>query len=163
MCQALTHFNRQSMPKTIDPKNSSNHADTVVLSWTVHLARKHPLKLITSLALIAAASAAGYQAIGVAASVLVAAAMVASLADFLFPNRYVLTTGGAECRMLLKSAAIRWENVKRCYLDDQGVKLSPLDRQSRLEAFRGVYLVFGENQQQVIETVKSLRAKACTE
>lgn len=59
--------------------------------------------------------------------------------------------------MLLKSSEIKWANVKRCYLDDFGVKLSPLDRVSRVEAFRGVYLRFGDNQNEVIEAVKALR------
>lgn len=59
--------------------------------------------------------------------------------------------------MFLKGTEIKWENVKRCYVDDLGVKLSPLDRASRIEAFRGVYLRFGDNQDAVIEAVKSLR------
>lgn len=84
-------------------------------------------------------------------------ALVASLSDFLFPVTYFITPHGASCKMLLKSSEIKWANVRRCYLDDCGVKLSPLDRTSRVEAFRGVYLRFGDNQDEVIKIVKSLR------
>jgi hypothetical protein len=65
--------------------------------------------------------------------------------------------------MIFKTSEIKWTSVKRCYLDDFGVKLSPLDRKSRLEAFRGVYLRFGDNQNQVIETVKSLKERHSAE
>lgn len=128
-----------------------------ILSWSVHLARRYPAKAIISLAFVAAATAVGCALAGPYVALVVAAALVASLSDFLFPVKYLVTPDGASCRMLLKSSEIKWANVKRCYVDALGVKLSPLDRVSKVEAFRGVYLRFGNNQDEVIETVKSLR------
>ncbi len=83
--------------------------------------------------------------------------MMASLSDFLFPVQFEIRPDRVGCRMLFKSSEIKWADVKRCYLDDQGIKLSPLDRISRLEAFRGVYLRFADNEAEVVEAVKSLR------
>lgn len=151
------------MPNSTDQANSSSPTSDVVLTWTVHLARKHPLKSAVALAMIALASCAGYYAMGALASIVVGVVMVAALADFLFPMKFILTRESAACRMLFKSSEIKWDNVARCYLDDTGVKLSPLNRQSRLEAFRGVYLRFDHNRQQVIDAVKSLRRTSCLE
>lgn len=136
---------------------SSKPEDREVLSWTVHLAREHPLRTAVSVAFVLSASAGAFFAVGPTAAVIVAGVVVASLSEFLFPVRYVVTDETASCRMLLNRTEIRWANVKRCYVDNLGVKLSPLDRVSRLEAFRGVYLRFAGNENEVIETVKSLR------
>lgn len=129
-----------------------------IMSWTAHLARQRPAMTVVLIAFLAFASAVGYVAVGPAAAVLVTIALVAFLSDFLFPVQYVITGDRAACRMLLNRTEIKWTDVKRCYLDDYGVKLSPLDRVSRLEAFRGVYLRFNGNESQVIETVKLMRA-----
>jgi hypothetical protein len=133
---------------------SSTIEDQAVLSWTVHLARTHPVRAIVAVAFVCAAAAVGCFAAGPYVAAMAAGAMVASLADFLFPVRYVITHDKARCEMLVKRAEIRWANVKHCYLDDLGVKLSPLDRKSRLEAFRGVYLGFAVNKDEVIQAVK---------
>lgn len=129
-----------------------------IMSWTVHLARRHPGKTLVSVGFIVGVTAIGYFAIGFYAAALVCAALAASLSDFLFPVRFIIWKDRVGCRMLLKSAEIKWADVKQCYLDDYGVKLSPLGRASRLEAFRGVYLRFADNKSAVIETVKALRS-----
>lgn len=144
---------RSTMPIAVTNTASSEP----VLSWSVHLARRSPVKAIVSLALVTAATAVGCALAGPYVALVVAVALVASLSDFLFPVRYVVTHDGASCKMLLKGSEIKWSNVKRCYVDNFGVKLSPLDRVSRVEAFRGVYLRFGDNENEVIETVKSLK------
>lgn len=146
---------RQTMPIAV-PNTATSEP---ILSWSVHLARRHPTKAVTSLALIAAATAVGCILAGPYVAPFIAVALVLSLADFLFPTKYFITDEGASCKMLMKSSEIKWADVKRYYLDNSGVKLSPLDRVSRLEAFRGVYLRFGDNEPEVIETVKAMKAR----
>lgn len=145
------------MPIDTCSENISGHKNDVILRWTVHLAHEQPLKLAAAMIFIAIASVSGCIIIGPLAALIVGLVTIASLADFLFPIEHVITGDKAICRMLLKSSEIRWADVKRCYLDDMGVKLSPLERKSRLEAFRGVYLRFNNNSEQVIETIKALR------
>ncbi len=149
----MTEHNRQTISQA-----SENEP---VLSWTVHLATQDPFKLACSLAVMAFVCAAAYWAVGPLGPVAAALVMLGSLADFLFPVRYEITPTRAACRMLFKRAEMRWENVRRCYLDQNGVKLSPLDRGSRLEAFRGIYIRFNGNREQVIAAVESLRAGLC--
>lgn len=145
-----------------NPLASRTESDSnAILTWSVHLAREHPAKLACSLLTAAGAAMAGYWVIGPLGSVAVALAMLGSLAEFVFPVVYRITPEGASSRTLIKVSEIRWENVRRCYVDAGGVKLSPLDRATRLEAFRGVYLRFGGNEENVIEAVRSMRAKQC--
>ena len=151
------------MPTDTLRERAPDAGDDVLLQWSVHLARDCPAKLVASLLLVALCIAAGYYTMGLLGAVVVAGVMAASLADFLFPISYAITADGASCRMLLKSSAIRWSDVKRCWVDDLGVKLSPLNRKSRLEAFRGVYLRFAQNREQVTELVKELRERVCLE
>jgi len=136
---------------------SNTASSEPILSWRVHLARQHPAKAVISLVLVAAATAVGCALAGPYVASFAAVALVASLSDFLFPVHYLITHDGASCRMLLKSCEIKWDNVKRCYLDNSGVKLSPLDRVSKVEAFRGVYLRFDGNEDEVVSAVRSLR------
>lgn len=110
-----------------------------------------------SLLMVVAATAAGLALAGPYVAAAAAVALLLSLADFLFPVRYVVTAEGASSRALVKGAEIKWADVKRCYVDEFGVKLTPLDRVSRLEAFRGVYLRFGGNEDEVIAAVKAMR------
>lgn len=136
------------------PSKSGNE---VVMAWNVHLAREYPAKLTCLISLIVFAALSALMIIGPPAMIAVAVIMTAGFADFLFPMRFIITGESATCKTLLKQSEIKWENVRRCYIDDLGVKLSPLNRISRLEAFRGVYLRFADNQETVVETVKSLR------
>ena len=151
------------MPEHNQHTSSYISEEEIILRWNVHLALEHPAKLILSIILTVVACAAGYWAIGPFGAIAAAVVMLSSLADFLFPMTYEITPQSATCKMLFKCATVRWEDVRRCYVDSLGVKLSPLDRQSKLEAFRGVYLRFRDNQEQVIKVVKKLRIQHCSE
>lgn len=114
--------------------------------WTVHLARRRPRQAAAVAALIAAASVTATYAFqspfwGVLAAVL----LTASLGDFLFPLTFSLDEAGIRARGLIHRRQMSWKQVRRVVRDDLGVKLSPLPRPSRLDAFRGIYLWFEGN------------------
>lgn len=125
------------------------------LSWRVHLARRQPLR---AGACVAAALLAGVAAgliwqsgsIGLLAGLLV----LSSVADFLCPLRYRIDAAGVSRTHLLGLQRIEWSQVRRCYADDQGFKVSPLDRPSRLEAYRGIYLWPDDNAEQVAAALR---------
>jgi hypothetical protein len=83
--------------------------------------------------------------------------LISSLADFLFPVRYEINERGASVRTLLGRTFIEWERVRKYYLDDHGIKLSPLIKPGRLEAYRGVYLKFGSRRDEITEAVRRIR------
>jgi len=131
------------------------------LEWRVHLARKAPRKAATLVLLTLAAAAlcfflfrnwlfAGFTA----------AALLGATADFLFPIRYRLTPEAAEMRNLHNWRRITWDEVKKAYLLEDGIKLSPLAVRTRLEPFRGVLLRFGPgdgSQERVLAAVRKFR------
>ena len=48
-----------------------------------------------------------------------------------------------------------WSDFRSCYVDNNGVLLSPFATPSRLENFRGVYVRFGESRSEVLDFIKS--------
>jgi hypothetical protein len=88
------------------------------------------------------------------------AVVIGSVSEFLFPVRHRLTVRGAEVRSAFSASSISWSQVRKCYLLPDGVKLSPLETPSRLEVFRGVFLRFADNQDEVLEFVRQARDAA---
>ncbi|MGC8833879.1 MAG: hypothetical protein ACP5R4_07460 [Armatimonadota bacterium] len=137
------------------PSSRSTAADTV-LEWTVHLAAMQPVKAVAAAVLcLAAVGLAAVAFSNVVFPLVTAWLLFASLAEFFLPVTYKLTTQGAEARHLWTFAKIEWGNVKRRYLCEDGVKLSPLSSPSRLESFRGVFLRFGrDNREEILNAIK---------
>ncbi len=146
------------MPQEVINNPQIEITDKPILAWTVHLVRQSPQKLAWIVPLFLVSFFCGLNLMGPLGGVVVVVAMVTTLADFLFPVYYQLTPERASCKRRFGVTEICWKNVKRYYLDDFGIKLSPLAKLTRLEAYRGVYLRFdNDNKEKIIETVKSLR------
>jgi hypothetical protein len=129
------------------------------LTWTVHLARRRPRQAAAVVALILlAGTAAGYGFQSLLLGLLAAALLTASVADYLFPVRCRLDESGIHVRGLLHRRRMEWRQVRRATKDEFGVKLSPLPRPSRLEAYRGIYLWFADNADQAMAIIAHYRA-----
>ena len=129
-----------------------------ILAWKVHLVREHPAKVLLIAPVLLISLLICYIFTHSPIFVAVTLALLASsLADFLFPVRYEISEQGASSRALLGRTFVSWARVKKYYLDDHGIKLSTLPRPGRLEAYRGLYLRFGGNQDEVIEAVRRMR------
>ena len=129
-----------------------------ILAWKVHLVRENPTKLLLIAPVLLLSLVSCYVIFHSPLFLAVALLLfTSSLAEFLFPVRYEITDRGALSRTLLGRTFIEWDEVKKYYLDDCGIKLSPLQRPGRLEAYRGVYLRFGGRRDEVTETVKRMR------
>ena len=130
----------------------------VALTWSTHQLRQKPWGLLLVAPALAVAWAAGSSVFHTPAAGAVAAlVLVCTIADYLFPVRFTLTKDCARAQCLLSRHEIRWENVRHAWLGPDGVKLSPLGGESRLEAFRGVYLRFADNKEEVLALVNNLR------
>jgi hypothetical protein len=98
---------------------------------------------------VLAAYAFGSPFYGVLAAIL----LTASVGDYLFPLTFALSESGVEARGLIHRRRMSWNQVRRVVRDDLGVKLSPLPRPSRLDAFRGIYLWFDGNADDVMAAI----------
>ena len=124
------------------------------LTYTIHLARRRPVQAAAAVAVIvAAALAAGFGFRSPLLGLLAAALLTASVSDYLLPLTFTLTDEAAEARGPLHRRRLLWAQVRRVSRDDLGLKLSPLPHPSRLDAFRGIYLWFEDNADDVMAFV----------
>lgn len=132
----------------------------VVLTWRVHLARRQPLRAAAAAFFVIASAAAAY---GLWLHPLAAAVtgflVLSAVAEFLLPISYRIGPDGVWCRSFLSLRHLAWPDVKRCYRDARGVKLSPLSRRSRLEAYRGIYLWLGDDGEAAVAAVRRYLAE----
>lgn len=137
--------------------------DGTELHWRVHLVRRNPRWLPVVLA--AAIAAGGWAMLlfhNVAFSVLAVGVVLASLSEYLFPIRYTITHERIACHTLTSHLEMRWSDVHRMMMNAEGIKLSPLRRASRLDAYRGIYLRFADDPnssgapESVLRTVRAL-------
>lgn len=127
---------------------------TAPLTFSLHLARRNPWKAAAAVALILAASLiAGYSLRSSTLALLTLLLLVASISDFLFPIHFQLTDTGVTVRGLLHRRYLEWEKVRRVSRDKLGVKLSPLLYPSRLDAYRGIYVWFENNSEEVMDYI----------
>jgi len=80
--------------------------------------------------------------------------LFASLAKFYFPTRYRLDDAGITVRTSTQTLHKEWSIYRSMYPDRNGVLLSPFAEPSRLENFRGLYLMFANNGDEVVEFIK---------
>jgi hypothetical protein len=134
-------------------------ADEVV--WRIWPARQRPL---TAIVLIAGALVLGIlvsrgtedKVLGIAAPVFV----LASLSSFLLPTEFRLTREAIEVKSLGVVRSRPWSEMRRFEEDRSGVFLSPFEKRSWLDAYRGVRLDPGGNRDQVVAFVKGRLAPA---
>lgn len=88
-------------------------------------------------------------------AVLALTVMLLSLAKFYFPTRYSLDPEGITIGTTTQSLRKRWSQYRSYYPDKNGILLSPFSEPSRLENFRGLYLMTERsNRDDIINYIK---------
>ena len=126
------------------------------LRWESHpLRRERPAKSILLVALIVASSAAA--AFGFEHwfyGVFSLGALTASLSRYFFPTHYVLDGEGVSSEHLGFKQRRSWAEFRRVDEHRDGIFLRPSLRPSRLDSFRGVFLRFDKNREDVARFVR---------
>jgi hypothetical protein len=120
-----------------------------VYRWRVHLMRQQPERLPVVLLVLIGAPVLGLWLMGhwlfaVAAFWM----MFSATADYLLPIRYEADARGVRQKGW-SPRVMHWERVRRVVWGEQGVLLSPFAQPSRLDAFRGVFLWYGDQPERV--------------
>ena len=121
------------------------------LAW-----RSHPVvdDFPRSLFLVAVAAAVcvgvGLSFGGAGYGLLAAALLFGSLARYFLPASYELDAVGVTVRFLGRTRRVHWSEVRRVAVFRQGVHLSPFERPSALDPFRGTFLRFAGNADEVV-------------
>jgi hypothetical protein len=104
---------------------------------------------------VAVCVAAGVGFGGAGYALLAAAMLAVSLARYFLPTWYELGEAGVAVRFLGRVRAVPWSQVQRVATHREGVFLSPFERPSRLDPFRGTFLRFAGNADEVVSFVES--------
>ncbi len=125
------------------------------LTWSVHLARDAPERAAL---VVLAAAASGLLCFKLFGSLLYGlfciVALLAATCEFLLPIRYRMDADGVEMRNLHNWRRISWGDVRKAYVLEDGVKLSPLAHGGPREAFRGVFVRWGDQREGVMDRVR---------
>jgi hypothetical protein len=148
-------------PTPPHPHTPTHPPTSAVLEWRVHLARGQPLQVAGVALGIVGSGALALSLFGsLPLALLVSIALFGATSEFLLPIQYRLTPEAAELRNGLARRRMAWTEVRKAYLAEDGIKLSPLDYPSRLEAYRGLFLRFADNREAVVAAVRHFRAAA---
>lgn len=121
------------------------------ISWTVRLSDKAPWKLIVICTCAFFAGGLGMWISGPIAGLSGVLIVMASTADFWLGTRYRIDDVGASSKTAFSLTKMEWSEVRRVVIGSAGIKLSPLADSSRMSAFRGVFLRYGDQSQAELE------------
>ncbi len=120
------------------------------------LADDFPRSILFIAAFLAASAAVGTVFGGAGYALLAAALLAVSLGRYCIATVYTLDGRGITVRFLGQSRTVGWDRVKRVCEGPRGVFLSPFERPSRLDPFRGVFLRFSNgNGEKVLRFVRN--------
>ncbi len=80
--------------------------------------------------------------------------MLVSLSSFFFPVTFTLDQESVTVESAFTTKRRKWEEFKSFWVDNHGVLLSPFEKRSRLESFRGLYIRFADNRDEVVEFIQ---------
>ena len=132
-----------------------------LLEWTCHPMKRKPWVTLAVTLLITVVAMGVYSWTDSKwLAVFGALVIFGSLAKFYFPTSYRLTDEAFQIKTTTQTLTKLWANFRSCYPDRNGVLISPFAQPSRLENFRGVYIMFGNNRDEVMAFVKERLAAA---
>ncbi len=133
-----------------DEKESSQ-----VLEWVCHPAKKNPkVTIIVSIFIAVLIVVVYFITYSPWFCLLAFLILFGSLASFYFPTHYRLTDKEIIIKTKAQTLIKKWSQYRTYYPDKNGVLLSPFVRPTRLENFRGLYIKFWYNKDEVVAFVK---------
>ncbi len=135
--------------------NKSDNNEDIIFEWMTHPMRKRPVTAMLVIVFILVTSMLVFYA--TASKLFTGLALIvlfASTAKFFLPTRFKMTDKQVIIKTTTQKIKKNWKNFRSFYPDKNGVLLSPFLEPSRLENFRGMYLIFADNKEEVVNQVK---------
>jgi len=125
--------------------------------WTSHPLRDEPpWKSAALIGLIAGFSAGAWWSLeGLVYGLITCAVLVASVSRYLLPVHYRLTEREVAVTHAGVTRRTPWDRFQKFHIHPDGVFLSPFGRPSRLDSFRGRFLRFKDNRDEVMAVVRA--------
>jgi len=86
--------------------------------------------------------------------------LLLSLLPYFTPTHYTLNEDEIIVKKAFYTIKKQWKNIRSFYPDKNGVLLSPFSEETRLENYRGMYLRFNKNREEVISFLKKKLGKS---
>jgi len=83
-----------------------------------------------------------------------------SIMPYFFPTSYTLTQDEIFINSFFVKQRKKWKYFKTFYVDNNGIFLSPFNKPRRLENYRGLFIRFHKNKDEVVQFVKKAMEKA---
>jgi hypothetical protein len=142
-------------PQNPELTTSDQMTEQPLLSWSTHPAKVRPL--VTTLVILFLVVLAvlvyllTYSAVFTVIAVLI---LYGSLTQYFTKTTYEFTETKVRVRYIVNKIEKEWAQYRSYYADKNGVLLSPFPSPSRLENFRGLFIRFAGNKEQVMEIVR---------
>ena len=95
-------------------------------------------------------------------TVLTIVILYASLSKFYFPTSYAMNNEGIAVKTMTQKIVKPWSMYRSYYPDKNGVLLSPFTQPTRLENFRGLFVMFDGNREEILAYLKDRIKPAAT-
>lgn len=126
-----------------------------VLKWIDHPLKKRGKNLlIVVLFLVIAPTVVFFSTKSLFFLLLSVIFLLGSLSTFFLPTTYELSEDGLKVKFFFNTRQMEWGKYRSFYADKNGVLLSPFEKPSRLENFRGIYLRFNQNKDEVVNFIQ---------
>lgn len=130
------------------------------LIWTCHPAKRNmKVTILVSAFIVMLIVIVYFMTYSIWWPILAFIILFGSLASFYFPTHYKFTEDEIEVKTKMQVHLKKWSQYRTYYPDKNGVLLSPFARPSRLENFRGMYIRFWYNKDEVMAFVKECLGK----
>lgn len=127
-----------------------------VVQWHIHPVTRRPwVSTAVTFVILLFAALVFYSTDSKLFTVFSLVVLAASLAKFYFPTTYRLTSNAVQVKTTTQTLTKQWSLFRSYWPDKNGVLLSPFPVASRLENFRGLYLIFGDNRDEVMRFIES--------
>jgi len=133
------------------------HADAELpaKAWRVHPARERPGRAFAAgVAVAGVALAVPFSARSSLGALLAALWLLVQLRHFFLPSWFAIDDQGITARDPLGRKRYRWRDVRRFVTDRHGGYLSTRARHSRLDAVRGMHLLFGPDRSEIEAAIR---------
>ena len=133
-----------------------------MLRWKSHpIVDEYPRSLLLPVIVLAVCIAVHFLFGGPGWALLAAAFLAVSLARYFLPTTCELSGDGARLRFLGAVRLMPWSRVRRVDVLPGAVLLSPFEKPSRLDSFRGVYMRLCRNADEVVSFVEKSVSSEC--
>ncbi|MEA1912921.1 MAG: hypothetical protein U9N06_03675 [candidate division WOR-3 bacterium] len=129
------------------------------IEWISFPAKEHPRRTILATLFIVGLSITLYLLYGLLYGLLSILFLGGSLFPYYTKTRYKLDKDGIKIKKNFYTIEKKWSSFRSYYPDKNGVLLSPFPVPSRFENFRGIFIPFSDNKEEVLSFIKSILGK----